>query len=69
MKARGKDVEHGSSQKASWLSVNGEKSQRSESESFYKRNGKKGDKKERVIRMKTGVKGYELMNGVKCESQ
>lgn len=36
---------------------------------FTKDTGKKADKKERVIRMKTGVKGYELMNGVKCESQ
>lgn len=36
---------------------------------FTKEMGKKADKKERVMRMETGVKGYELMNGVKCESQ
>lgn len=36
---------------------------------FTKETGKKADKKERVMRMKTGVKGYKLMNGVKCKNQ
>lgn len=46
-----------------------ENSRKVQVKAFTRETGKKNDKKQRVMRMRTGVKGYELMNGVKFESQ